>query len=489
VTLRLQTEQTEVPSLYKAPRACGDMISPTLLHTTLFILLYSSNYKRHLGASSAVYFFTLLFKDYKPNPECLSTASLHISRHISLYISLYSFSCIYSLPFLFTASLYIFSPQLLLCSFSRQLLSAVFLRQCTLTLGVFLHLIPFLAGGNLSELIFRHTRHKPGQSREKLRSTWNVKQVSLWFSIEGLDTGQAFQSFGRMLGKQNSSLAGLGGLEYVLLFSFPIVRLTSLSLTGRTIEVVVGKPPQTFHDHERVICASSAYFKLVMGSRGKEAKARKVCLDEAIPSNFEVYDHSLYRGTLLMDFGSKGMWARLARACVLGEKLQDRNFSDAVMEEMLVACRKTQPDGRAYGPGKQIVTFIYANTPDSSVVRQFLVDVWASTEHVLRWLTESADNDDLPKPFVYGLAIALAKGRALSETERDDRDPKKTLNMCRYHQHGPDAVCNKAQLLAAEKKRKREDEDTLMWVDEQLGGSDVLIEMGKKDPAPSNTLT
>jgi hypothetical protein len=227
------------------------------------------------------------------------------------------------------------------------------------------------------------------------------------------------------------------------------------SFTGDVIQVVVGSgPPYTFRVHEDMICQASPFFISAMSHAWKEARERIVILDEDEPETFKIYLHWLYRGTIPIRFGnpvedeklyhstSKTLkyihdvyaeqYLEITRAYILGDKLGDGDFCDALIDVMSDACAKATLDDEASGelcfPDRKIVNCIYHNTTESSKMRVLMVDVYAEYAQP-EWLS-----DKYHPAFVLDLAttlLGLHRGH-LEVKEYSSGVP------CTYHQHGSD---------------------------------------------------
>jgi hypothetical protein len=208
------------------------------------------------------------------------------------------------------------------------------------------------------------------------------------------------------------------------------------SLRGRSIEVLVGPDAVPFSVHEELVCASSAFFKGALSHNWAESQQRSVRLEEEEPDAFEIYLQWLYRGTLPVPKWDRITHKRrsaqadfllLAKAYVLGDKLQDGDFADTVIDALVMA--NNDEVELIWG---DTISYIFENTPDSSPARDFLVDA-LYCEHCRDTLGKE---DDFPKNFLFRLAeMAVTYDR---ESYREEFD--EACNGCRYHQHGKDAA-------------------------------------------------
>lgn len=126
---------------------------------------------------------------------------------------------------------------------------------------------------------------------------------------------------------------------------------------------------------------------------------------------------------------------QFAEAYVLGDKLRDSNFKDAIIDTMLDKSRCKVSDGASTGsflfPGEGVIRYIYDNPPRSSEARHLLVYLYAENGNG-RWLND-ATQELFPKEFLMDLAVVLLemldKLTLAMPTAKSDT--------CKYHQHGP----------------------------------------------------
>jgi hypothetical protein len=205
------------------------------------------------------------------------------------------------------------------------------------------------------------------------------------------------------------------------------------SLSGKAIEVIVGlKPPTTLIAHENLVCASSVFFNKAMSQDWKEAKERSIKFEDEDPDVFQLYLHWLYRGTLPVRIDEPGQegnaeYLQLAKACVLGDKLQDGDFQDVIIDAIVDKCKSEASDGRTWFPVGPVIQQVYDNTLESSKARRLLTDLYISHGSG-SWLREWIKQDEIPRDFLFDVAIGFL--------DRRIDDPTKNSTLCEYHQHG-----------------------------------------------------
>jgi hypothetical protein len=123
----------------------------------------------------------------------------------------------------------------------------------------------------------------------------------------------------------------------------------------------------------------------------------------------------------------------LIEAFVLGEKLQDQGFKDAIIDSLIYAVDTPDARDTRWYPRSTAVDKTYMGTPESSPLRKLLVDM-----HFFHgradWL-DGATNID----FLRDLAKAFLQDRGDFVTRADMTRPQQAG--CSYHSHGTENVC------------------------------------------------
>jgi hypothetical protein len=145
------------------------------------------------------------------------------------------------------------------------------------------------------------------------------------------------------------------------------------------ITVKVGNNGTTFPVHESVVCDSSAFFKSAMKPEWTSATSRIVDLTDEDPNIFEIYLHWLYFKTLSTIHNRPPIadieYIELAQCYVLGEKLLDMKFKNAVIDA-LIEVLENDPEDNCFLPDYDIINTIYEGTTEGSPARTLLVDMW-----------------------------------------------------------------------------------------------------------------
>ncbi|KAF2496919.1 hypothetical protein BU16DRAFT_507616 [Lophium mytilinum] len=222
-----------------------------------------------------------------------------------------------------------------------------------------------------------------------------------------------------------------------------------------SITVRVGSPPTDFSVHETLVCSRSPFFANAMNGAWAEAESRIVPLPDDAPSTFALYRTWLYTGLLASKSDSSSdEWELLACAYVLGEKLQDSDFKDTVIDAMIENPSTTTADGPSspettdaeateleemefFKRNPAVLIYIYENTPPSAPVRRLLVDHYRAAGKP-DWIS-AEKRELLPDDFLYALSFQFMTLKA--REEEGQRRPAWAPyqwddGTCVYHEHG-----------------------------------------------------
>ncbi|KAF2466688.1 uncharacterized protein BDR25DRAFT_268059 [Lindgomyces ingoldianus] len=215
-----------------------------------------------------------------------------------------------------------------------------------------------------------------------------------------------------------------------------ITQTQALKLDGKTIEVIVGPEQEraSYQVHEAVICASAEFFRNAMKPEWASARPdpRVVELPDDVPAAFSLYMHWIYskRLPVLPDpkelVTGEGGYHTLAYAYVLGERLMDFEFKNAVQDAYVLYARGSPPTKRYY-PTNEEIRIIYDGTRENSPMRKFLADIW-TWRGKYEWIEKDRD---LPQDFLADVTTALLKTRPPIE---DLSRPWKNSHE-QYHDH------------------------------------------------------
>lgn len=215
-----------------------------------------------------------------------------------------------------------------------------------------------------------------------------------------------------------------------------------ISLSGRSLEILIGTdPPVPFSVHEKLIRESSDFFDKAMSSDWKESRTHSVSLPDEDPEVFESYLHWIYCKKLPLRCEDPGSaeYLQLAKAIILGDRLQDADFEDAAIDAVIDKSQSSKMNGQALAP---MITYIYKNTVGESGARRLLVDFYVCQGNK-DWLGGPKGPRDLPPEFILDLATGLLERRPQIENGKFcDR-----FGTCKYHNHSSNgAICYKSKI-------------------------------------------
>ncbi|KAK5126057.1 hypothetical protein LTR85_011412 [Meristemomyces frigidus] len=208
----------------------------------------------------------------------------------------------------------------------------------------------------------------------------------------------------------------------------------------------VGKEtPERFAVHENVITPRSDFVRMALSKQWKEGKERTIPLSEDEAAVFRLYHLWIYTNRIFSDTRTDTTafqltapreddteYQLLVKSYILGEKLLDTHFKDAVLDCLIEKLRKTCTfDTR-------LTNTIHENTPEGSPLRRLLQDiyVWAGNS---TWLDEALLGDYVNAEFLLDLSkrhMAFWGGR------RPEKVPYVGCT-CGYHEH-VQGVCYRA---------------------------------------------
>ncbi|GLI78894.1 hypothetical protein PoHVEF18_007216 [Penicillium ochrochloron] len=169
--------------------------------------------------------------------------------------------------------------------------------------------------------------------------------------------------------------------------------------SGALICVEVGPDKEAFSVHERLIRNSSASFERALKDPREQSLVRTARLRKEEPEVFKAYIHWLYRDTIPIphhdaddfEFDYKNDHGNfpLVKAYVLGDRLLDINFQNAVINAIWEQYRNKDFEADfdrwiegnekekkcACTPSSVSITYAYINTIESSPLRRLLVDI------------------------------------------------------------------------------------------------------------------
>jgi len=219
-------------------------------------------------------------------------------------------------------------------------------------------------------------------------------------------------------------------------------------LGTKIITVRVGEAGSTkdFSVHEELVRANSPFFEAALGREWKEAVEGVVTLPDDNPEIFGIYVQWLYCGQIFSQVqGKEGEkvdaarwieeWNRLDQCYALGDKLQDTDFKDCIVDASMEKTRWDKLEFLGFGP------IIYTSSAEKSPVRKLPVEL------ALRWPDSALEKYCIQQRqphdnFTADLMLALSKR---TQAERNSPCPYWS-DPCRYHEHTPlNKPCHKTK--------------------------------------------
>lgn len=182
--------------------------------------------------------------------------------------------------------------------------------------------------------------------------------------------------------------------------------------------------------HESFLTSRSEFFCRAVNGRWEESETRIVKLPEDSPKTFALYIDCAYTNQISSDSVERNpskkaesntkentdlikaeIWG-LVHVYILAEKLLDGTTRNIVIETLFKLFHLENPPFR---PGGEMINIVYRNTPETSPIRRFLVDLRLDDAPVeLRKAI-----DVLPKEYLLDLAIALqARATGIKEAAK-----------------------------------------------------------------------
>lgn len=197
------------------------------------------------------------------------------------------------------------------------------------------------------------------------------------------------------------------------------------------IDIYVGPERDCFRLYRPLIVSSSDYFKIALRHKFRESENHRFDLIDDDPDSFAVYAHWLIWKKLAVKLdksktGKNGRteFQQLAYAYVLGDKLQDTRFRNDIINAF-VAKRENEK----LLPGSATIDYVYMNTPESSKLRKFLVDVWfrfGSNNAEIKSLSHAFLTDLVSTHYIKrsqkGLQANIQANEYYVDDEKDDRE-------------------------------------------------------------------
>ncbi|KAL9049972.1 MAG: hypothetical protein Q9162_006914 [Coniocarpon cinnabarinum] len=211
-------------------------------------------------------------------------------------------------------------------------------------------------------------------------------------------------------------------------FSFWIIGAVFLNW----VKLRAGPSRKCFGAHKDVLTTRSTYFRAMFASPFFETGTGIVDMPEDDPEVVHAYVHFLYHGTIKFqqNGGSENIddWTIPLKMWLFGDKHQDTEFADSVMDAIIYQSHDLDQDGNRWFPVQQATKLVYQNTASpNNPLRRLLV-----AQHVrhgrIGWYQDCSLSDVDPT-FLLDLTMAFFEQR-VTGTAYDSDD---LHNTCTYH--------------------------------------------------------
>lgn len=156
--------------------------------------------------------------------------------------------------------------------------------------------------------------------------------------------------------------------------------------------------------HKNLVCRYSSFFKAACKGSFREAESNEVKLPDDEPETFDNFVQWLYARDFERPMTESGGpdWVCIFDTYVLADKLGAPKFSNYVMN-LMVHEAETRWDQELSLPNAAAVSVAYENTPGSSPLRRFLVDLYCCNNKL------EIPKHAVPDEFVMEMAFSMKR--------------------------------------------------------------------------------
>jgi hypothetical protein len=175
--------------------------------------------------------------------------------------------------------------------------------------------------------------------------------------------------------------------------------------------VVAGPDEREIRVHQYLLYARSPYFAAAAKEDWKEGQERRVPLLHDKYVAVGLYVQWIYGGNIFSrpskedgdHSAAHSQVSDLVEAFVFGEKLQDGDFKDAVIDSVIASINVPGKDGKCWCPVGPVIDRAYEGTPEGSPLRRRIVDILLHHGH--RDWHDRATNIDFVKDLAGDLYV------------------------------------------------------------------------------------
>jgi hypothetical protein len=217
------------------------------------------------------------------------------------------------------------------------------------------------------------------------------------------------------------------------------------------MRLVVGNEGVEYKVHKTLLSKHPEYFAPATQEECEGGQDHTVVLLNDTPPIVELYLHWLYTGRIFSlgktvkqdgdgrhdEFNKNAhMFDLLVDGFIFGEKVQDGNFKDAVIDTLIHTVTTPDVAGVCWYPTRRLMTRAYAETHEGSPIRRLLVDMymfhgrdeWVDGQHYV----------DLLADFAGYLSV---ESGADEKDQRYVESIRLRVNTCQYHHHSKEDQC------------------------------------------------
>lgn len=211
-----------------------------------------------------------------------------------------------------------------------------------------------------------------------------------------------------------------------------------------TIIVASGDIEKKFYVHEGVLSSSGRILKASLNESWLEGQTKEIRLSDVAAPVFRIYAHWLYTGLITTSVERTGtsltlILNELTLAYVLGDRLQDDDFCDAIIDTFV---KETEVliEGSPRFPASNTIALIYKKTMPESKLRRLIIDQHVGYGHAA-WL-QIPPSDGYNADFLLDLSLAL-----IGQEGRPKPPVAGGIGTCQYHFHNAGgSACYKSRV-------------------------------------------
>lgn len=196
-----------------------------------------------------------------------------------------------------------------------------------------------------------------------------------------------------------------------------------------TIIICVGPELEEFTVHKSVATKSSEFIRAALSNDWKEAKEKRVTIEDTEVQTFENYLHWLYTSELITSTKPNDhSYLPIVKLYILGDYLNDSLFCNAALERVVKNRYETHGV-----PSPHSVKMAYERTPEGSPLRKIFREFFASST-LAKFLPIFKDYPVFPREFVVDVCSETLKGHPETANKPiSNKSQAEAEEACREH--------------------------------------------------------